>query len=137
MLDTAAVRSYVDTQRTRRQSNKVLHGHPSPFFWLDRSVAVPNVMSHRARVATAVRKRLNLYVGTPYCLLTEPDRCGFCLFPSEVYQNRHQLDRYLEFLKREGDLFRPYLGDAELASLYFGGGTSNLYKAEPVAAAAS
>ena len=133
MLDAHAVRAYIDRHRARRQSNKVLHGHPSPTFWLDRTVAVPDVMRQRARSAEVVRKRLNLYVGTPYCLPTEPDRCGFCLFPSEVYRDRRQLDVYLDYLKREGHMFRPHLGDAELASIYFGGGTSNLYKADQYA----
>ena len=133
MLDAHTVRAYIDRHRVRRQSNKVLHGHPSPMFWLDRTVAVPEVMSQRARSADVVRKRLNLYVGTPYCLPTEPDRCGFCLFPSEVYRDRRQLVVYLDYLKREGDMFRPHLGDAELASIYFGGGTSNLYKADQYA----
>ncbi len=130
MLDASAVRAYIDKHRLRRQSNKVLHGHPSPVFWLDRDVSVPAIMSRREQSTEAVRKRINLYVGTPYCLPTGPDRCGFCLFPSEVYTDRRQLDRYLDYLKREGEMFRPYLGDAELASVYFGGGTSNLYKAD-------
>ena len=130
MLDARTVRLIVDKYRARRQSNKVLHGHPSPGFWLDKHVAMSDVMDKRERAATSVRKRLNLYVGTPYCLPTEPDRCGFCLFPSEVYRNRQQLDVYLDYLRREGELFRPHLAGAELASIYFGGGTSNLYKAD-------
>ena len=129
MLDVTAVRAYIDKRRGRRQSNKVLHGHPSPVFWLERDVPIPDVMEPRES-ASAVRKRINLYVGTPYCLPTEPDRCGFCLFPSEVYRDRHQLDRYLDYLRREGDLFRPHLGGSELASIYFGGGTANLYRAD-------
>ena len=133
MLDVTAVRAYIDKRRERRQSNKVLHGHPSPVFWLDRNVSIPDVMAARRESASAVRKRVNLYVGTPYCLPTEPDRCGFCLFPSEVYRDRHQLDRYLDYLRLEGDLFRPHLGGAELASIYFGGGTSNLYRADQYA----
>ncbi len=132
MLDVTAVRAYIDKRRGRRQSNKVLHGHPSPVFWLERDVSIPDVMTQRESAA-AVRKRINLYVGTPYCLPTEPDRCGFCLFPSEVYRDRRQLDRYLDYLRREGDLFRPYLGGSELASIYFGGGTSNLYRADQYA----
>ena len=133
MLDPATVRSYIDKHRVRRQSNKVLHGHPSPLFWQDTNISVPDVMHHRAQGAATMTKRLNLYVGTPYCLPTEPDRCGFCLFPSEVYRESRQLDTYLEYLKREGDMFRPHLGDVELASVYLGGGTSNLYKAEQYA----
>ena len=133
MLDVTAVHAYIDKHRLRRQSNKVLHGHPSPVFWLERSVPVPQVMRQRQAAARHMRKRINLYVGTPYCLPTEPDRCGFCLFPSEVYKDRRQLEIYLDYLKREGDLFRPYLEGAELASVYFGGGTSNLYKADQYA----
>lgn len=133
MRDVRQIRAYIDSHLHRRQSNKVLHGHPSPVFWLDREVSIPAVMQNRREAARAMRKRINLYVGTPYCLPTEPDRCGFCLFPSEVYRNRQQLDTYLDYLRREGDLFRPYLEGGELASIYFGGGTSNLYKADQYA----
>lgn len=133
MLDARTVRLIVDKYRTRRQSNKVLHGHPSPGFWLDKHVAMSDVMDQRERAAGKVQKRLNLYVGTPYCLPTEPDRCGFCLFPSEVYRNRQQLDVYLDYLRQEGELFRPHLAGTDLASIYFGGGTSNLYKADQYA----
>ena len=134
MRDRQAVRTYIDAHRQRRQSNKVLHGHPSPVFWLERDVPVPAVMRNHRQAARNVRKRINLYVGTPYCLPTDPGRCGFCLFPTEVYRDRQQLDTYLGYLTREGELFRPYLEGAELASIYFGGGTSNLYKAEQYAA---
>ena len=130
MRDVRQVRAYIEKHRHRRQSNKVLHGHPSPVFWHDQDVSIPEIMANRHRASQSMRKRINLYVGTPYCLPTEPDRCGFCLFPSEVYRDRHQLDTYLNYLKREGEMFRPHLGGTELASVYFGGGTSNLYKAD-------
>lgn len=102
-------------------------------FWLDHKVPIPDVMANRRAAAETMRKKINLYVGTPYCLPTQPDRCGFCLFPSEIYRNRQQLDTYLDYLRREGELFRPYLGGTELASIYFGGGTSNLYRADQYA----
>ena len=133
MPESPEIRAWIEAHRQRRQSNKVLHGHPSPMFWLDRDVPIPDVMANRRAAAETMRKKINLYVGTPYCLPTQPDRCGFCLFPSEVYQNRQQLDTYLDYLRREGELFRPYLGGAELASIYFGGGTSNLYRADQYA----
>lgn len=123
-------RAYIDKQRERRQSNKVLHGHPSPMFWLERDVCIPDVMNHRNVSNRTAPKRINLYVATPYCLPTDPDRCGFCLFPSEVYQGREQLDRYLQYLEREGQMYRTFVADNPLGSIYFGGGTSNLYKAD-------
>ena len=130
MRDVQQITDYIDKHRQRRQSNKVLHGHPSPMFWLDQDVSVPAVMKTRRQTRETVKKRINLYVGTPYCLPTEPDRCGFCLFPSEIYQDRRQLETYLDYLRREGEMFRPHLEGAELASVYFGGGTSNLYRAD-------
>ncbi len=133
MRDIREVRTYIAAHRHRRQSNKVLHGHPSPVFWLDQDISVPAVMRSRQQAGRGVRKRINLYVGTPYCLPTNPGRCGFCLFPTEVYQDRRQLETYLGYLRREGELFRPYLEGAELASIYFGGGTSNLYRADQYA----
>jgi oxygen-independent coproporphyrinogen-3 oxidase len=123
-------RAHIEHYRQRRQSNKVLHGHPSPMFWLDREVNIPEVMSRRRRTNAVIPKKVNLYVATPYCLPTDPDRCGFCLFPSEVYQGRDQLDRYLNYLEREGEMYREHLGEPALGNVYFGGGTSNLYKAD-------
>ena len=122
-------RAYIEKQRHRRQSNKVLHGHPSPQFWLDRDVSVVEVLKRRRPAARAIPKALNVYVGSPYCLRTDPDRCGFCLFPSEVYEGRHQLDAYLESLQAEGRMYRPWLEGEKVANVYFGGGTSNLYRA--------
>src|SRR5437773_12317310 len=75
-------REYIEHYRERRQSNKVLHGHPSPMFWLDRDVKIAEVMRARQRANAVVPKKVNLYVATPYCLPTDPDRCGLCLFPS-------------------------------------------------------
>lgn len=122
------VHDYIEKQRTRRQSNKVLHAHPSPLFWLERDVPVKEVMIERRMANAAIPKRLNVYVGTPYCLPTNPDRCGYCLFPSAVYQGQHQLDTYLKYLESEGRRHQQFFEGEELASLYFGGGTSNLYK---------
>src|SRR5256885_15615347 len=123
-------RAYIEAHRRRRHSNRVLHGHPSPLLWRSRDLSVPEIMAARAEARRAAPCRLNLYVATPYCLPTNPDRCGFCLFPSEVYRGRDQLDRYLGYLEREGMMYRERLGDVSIGNLYFGGGTSNLYKAD-------
>lgn len=120
------IAAYIDEQSEQRQGNKVLHGYPPPLLWLERDVPVDEVMALRHRPEEA-GKRLNLYVATPYCLPTEPDRCGFCLFPSEIYRSRDQLDGYLGYLELEGAMYRRHLGEAELEAVYFGGGTANLY----------
>lgn len=119
---------YIEKQRTRRQSNRVLHAHPSPLFWLERDVPVKEVMIERRMASAAIPKRLNVYVGTPYCLPTNPERCGYCLFPSETYQGQSQLDGYLKYLELEGRRYQHFFEGEQPASIYFGGGTSNLYK---------
>ena len=128
MRDVRAAKAFVEKHRKRRQSNKVLHGHPSPMHWAEQDVPMDAVLRARERTNREIPKRVNLYVGTPYCLPTDPDRCGFCLFPTEIYTGQRQLDEYLGYLEREGDLFRDHFAGADLASIYFGGGTSNLYK---------
>lgn len=127
----AEIHALIDKQRVRRQSNKVLHGHPSPVFWLERKVPVKNLMVERSQ---SIEKRLNLYVGTPYCLPTNPEHCGFCLFPSETYRNSGQLSEYLRWLRQEARMYEEFFEGTEVASIYFGGGTSNLYKADQYAA---
>ena len=127
--DQLSPRAYIEAHRHRRHSNRVLHGHPSPLFWRGRDLSVPDIMAAR----TEAPHRLNLYVATPYCLPTNPDRCGFCLFPSEVYQRRSQLDSYLSYLEREGEMYRCLLMGTPLTSVYFGGGTSNLYRPDQYA----
>src|SRR5882762_9029981 len=74
-----STRAYIEAHRYRRHSNRVLHGHPSPLFWRNRDLSVPAIMAARAEALRDAPGRLNLYVATPYCLPTTPDRCGFCL----------------------------------------------------------
>jgi oxygen-independent coproporphyrinogen-3 oxidase len=123
------IRALLSEQLGRRHGNKVLHGHPSPLLWRERDASVESILAGRTSAARAVEKELSLYVGTPYCLPTNPDRCGFCLFPSEVYEGPSQLEEYLGYLAREGDLYAEHFAGVTPASVYFGGGTANLLPA--------
>jgi oxygen-independent coproporphyrinogen-3 oxidase len=109
-----------------RQVNRVLHGHPGVSLWDQRNVDVAAILSEQ-RPAERENVPLKVYVATPYCLPTEPDRCGFCLFPSEEYKTGKQLDEYLSYLRREGEMYREVFEGECPESVYFGGGTSNLY----------
>ena len=109
-----SARAYIETHLRRRHSNRVLHGHPSPIFWQRGNVPVPEIMASRTDSLRDVPKSLNLYVATPYCLPTNPERCGFCLFPSEVYHGREELDTYLGYLEREAEMYRPFLARTPL-----------------------
>lgn len=122
------VHDLIARELPRRQSNRVLHAHPSPTLWLERDVPVADILRDRPRSESGPRRRLLVYVGTPYCLPTTPDRCGFCLFPSEVYRGPEQLTTYLRYLACEAELYRPWLEDTKAVAVYFGGGTTNLYR---------
>jgi oxygen-independent coproporphyrinogen III oxidase len=124
------VHDQIDRDRLRRHSNRVLHGHPSPTLWDEPDVPVDEILKWRRHPRSGPRKGLLVYVGIPFCLPTAPDRCGFCLFPSEVYQGPEQLVTYLHYLQREGELYRGWFDDDEVQAVYFGGGTANLFAPE-------
>jgi oxygen-independent coproporphyrinogen-3 oxidase len=121
------VHEQIDRDRLRRHSNRVLHGHPSPMLWDEPDVPVDEILKWRRHPRSGPRKDLLLYVGVPFCLPTAPDRCGFCLFPSEVYKGPEQLVTYLRYLRAEGGLYRGWFDDDEVRAVYVGGGTANLF----------
>jgi oxygen-independent coproporphyrinogen-3 oxidase len=125
---TEYVRSFIDKESVRRQSNKVLHGHPSPLHWKPLETPMEELLDERAGYGMKTRHEVNLYVGTPFCIKTKPARCGFCLFPSEDYEGTKGVEAYLDYLKREFDMYKPFYSDDTLSSIYFGGGTPNLYR---------
>ena len=124
------VQSFVAREEFRRQSNKVLHGHPSPMHWKPLEEDVEFLLDERSGYAMRSEFEVNLYVGTPFCLKTKPARCGFCLFPSEDYEGNKGVEAYIAYLKKEFEMYKPFYGSDQLASIYFGGGTPNLYHPE-------
>ncbi|UNO43024.1 radical SAM protein [Streptomyces sp. MST-110588] len=132
MLDSGFVNSYIDSHLDKRQVNKIQHGFPSPRYWTDLSVPVEETGEDRRRIRAAKRDSyVNLYVGVPYCIKTDPGKCGYCLFPVEEFQGNAALENYYGYVEREAELYREVLEGATLGAVYFGGGTSNLYK-EPL-----
>jgi oxygen-independent coproporphyrinogen-3 oxidase len=123
-----AARAFVERNVSERQVNKILHSFPSPKLWREPSAPVYELLTQRR--PRAASRRLALYVGMPYCLKTEPDRCGYCLFPVEVYTGNPELERYAEILDQEIANLGRQVGETPVHSLYFGGGTSNLYRAD-------
>jgi oxygen-independent coproporphyrinogen-3 oxidase len=121
-------RAFLDEHQPRRQVNRVLHGFPSPRFWQPGAVSIPAMMEQRRQWNEAGQAPFDLYVGVPYCVRTDPDRCGYCLFPVEVFEGADQLETYLDYLEREGDLFREFFAGVTPASVYIGGGTPNLMR---------
>jgi oxygen-independent coproporphyrinogen-3 oxidase len=121
-------RTFLDAHRDRRQVNRVLHGFPSPRLWQPDAVLRPEAFARHKEWTRQDPAELTLYVGVPFCIRTDPDRCGYCLFPVEVFEGTRQLDTYLDSLAREGEMLRESFAGSVLRSVYIGGGTPNLMK---------
>lgn len=127
-LKDSAVRDFLDAHVDRPQVNRILHGFPSPRFWRPGVVSVDEVIEQRLRWQASSPASLSLYVGLPFCIRTDPDRCGYCLFPVEVFEGSGQLDTYLDYLALEGRLFRDLFRGVSPKTIYIGGGTPNLMR---------
>ncbi|MGP9022924.1 coproporphyrinogen-III oxidase family protein [Streptomyces sp. BR1] len=130
MLSPDFVNSYLDNHLGERQVNKIQHGFPSPRYWNELSVPLEELGEDRRRLRELHGKSaVFLYIGVPYCIKTEPGKCGYCLFPVEEFQGNAALENYYGYVEREAEMYREQMEGSVLAGAYFGGGTSNLYKA--------
>ncbi|WP_329370006.1 radical SAM protein [Streptomyces sp. NBC_00669] len=129
MLDSTYVTDYIDSHLEQRQVNKIQHGFPSPRYWTEPTIAADEISEDRRKLREAGQAPdLFLYIGVPYCIKTDPGKCGYCLFPVEEFKGNDALEDYYGYVEREAELYRDRLAGARLGSAYFGGGTSNLYR---------
>src|SRR5688572_5199344 len=121
---------FIETNIDKRQVNKIQHAFPSPRYWSETHVPVADVLADRRTLHDQGRGMpINLYVGVPFCIQTQPDKCGYCLFPVELFTGNTDLEVYYGYLKREAAMYKDALQGLPLGAVFFGGGTSNLYKA--------
>ncbi|HVZ36984.1 MAG TPA: coproporphyrinogen-III oxidase family protein [Polyangiaceae bacterium] len=129
--DLELARRYIREKIPQRQVNKIQHSFPSPRYWKQSEIPVEEVARDRKALRSAGRgDYVNLYLGVPYCIKTEPSKCGYCLFPVEDFVGNTQLEVYFDYLKREVAMQKEAMEGQQLGAVYFGGGTSNLYRAE-------
>ena len=123
------VADFLNKETPRRQSNKVLHAHPSPQLWKKTSSqTTESQLEKRLTHPPQLKRKTNFYVGIPFCLPTSPGHCGFCLFPTQDYRGNDAMNYYLDKLSEEAALYAPYYQNDDLASIYIGGGTPNLMR---------
>ena len=122
------VDNFLNREVGRRQSNKVLHAHPSPQLWQSLDSPIETRLQQRQASTTNLQRTTNLYMGIPFCLPTNPGHCGFCLFPTQDYRGNEAMNTYLDMLAEEATLYAPYYGDDTVKSIYIGGGTPNLMR---------
>ena len=128
-VDREFARDYIEKHLDKRQVNKIQHAFPSPRFWSETEVPVQSMLADRQKLHAMQRGApVNLYLGVPYCIQTNPGKCGYCLFPVEHFTGNIDLETYFGYLKREAAMYKEALQDIPLGAVFFGGGTSNLYK---------
>ena len=128
-VDMDFARDFIENRLDKRQVNKIQHAFPSPRFWSETEVPVQNILEDRQKLHKMGRgSPVNLYVGVPYCIQTDPGKCGYCLFPVELFTGNLDLEIYFGYLKQEASKYKEALQDIPLGAVFFGGGTSNLYK---------
>jgi putative oxygen-independent coproporphyrinogen III oxidase len=71
-----------------------------------------------------------IYVHVPFCAQI----CVFCPFNKVLYEPK-DVEKYVDLLKKEIDIYSstPYMQDSQFRSIYFGGGTPSVLKAEHIA----
>jgi len=120
---------FIESHLDKRQVNKIQHAFPSPRYWAENDVPVQQTLEDRRRLhSIGAGSPVNLYVGVPYCIQTHPGKCGYCLFPVEAFTGNVDLEIYFDYLKREAAMYKEALQGIPLGAVFFGGGTSNLYK---------
>ncbi|MBI3152600.1 MAG: radical SAM protein [Chloroflexi bacterium] len=128
-VDLEFARDFIENHLDKRQVNKIQHAFPSPRYWTETEVPVQEVLKDRQKLhSMKLGTPVNLYVGVPYCIQTDPGKCGYCLFPVEAFTGNVDLEIYFDYLKREAAMYKEALQGVPLGAVFFGGGTSNLYK---------
>ncbi len=63
----------------------------------------------------------SVYIHIPYC----KKKCRYCSFLSTIPEPK-EIDNYIDAIKSELKLYKPFLSDREIKSIYIGGGTPSL-----------
>ena len=66
---------------------------------------------------------LSMYVHIPFC---KDSRCAYCMYKSQILKQSTELDRYIEFLIKEMNIFKTIFQHHHFKTLYIGGGTPSL-----------
>ena len=117
------IRRYLASHLDLQPGTKIQYGHPSPRFWTPMQLSVQEIAAMRQR-----DRKLFLYLHIPFCPQTDPPACGFCLFAREDFTGYPAVEVYLDYMRRELEMYAETFGGQELDCVYFGGGTPNILK---------
>ena len=127
-LTVEQVRELIAAGREQPQVNHILHGFPSVRMWPDDPVVAEQAAEEIDDWYADDTGPTDGYIGFPYCVATDPERCGYCLFPSEVFRRSSDSVDYLDLVRAERPIWRHRAG--RLTSVFVGGGTPNLLRSD-------
>lgn len=101
-----------------------LYPHVNP---LGQLIDTETLLGHWAKTAARIRagtapRLLGLYTHVPFCTVA----CSFCYCAKTDDFRRDHVQRYVDDLCAEAELFAPLVQGLEFTSAYFGGGTPSL-----------
>lgn len=67
-------------------------------------------------------EKISIYLHIPFC----KKKCGYCDFLSWVPRAQYEMDKYIDYLLKEIDLYHTVLEEKEIHSIFFGGGTPSM-----------
>jgi coproporphyrinogen III oxidase-like Fe-S oxidoreductase len=73
-----------------------------------------------------VKNLLSFYVHIPFCV----SNCAYCVYPSTTLKSETELEEYLDFLIQKMEKFAPIFKGLKFKTLYFGGGSPNIFSSE-------
>lgn len=117
--ETPCVSTEDSTVESSTEVGSVFVSNYPPFsVWNEPSV---DPFETRLRQPSASEADLGLYLHIPFCR----KRCKFCYFRVYIDKNATQIQRYLDALARELELYAdvPSIADRPVRFVYFGGGT--------------
>ena len=113
-----------DTPQTEVGSVFVSNYPPYSFWSEDNITEVQQTLQQTFSNQT----NLGLYLHIPFCR----KRCKFCYFRVYTDKNSQEIERYLDLLSKEVELYAdmPAIAERNLHFIYFGGGTPSLLPAK-------
>jgi oxygen-independent coproporphyrinogen-3 oxidase len=81
-------------------------------------------------VKQSISNEISLYIHVPVCLF----HCPMCRFYIEIIKNRSDIEGYENYILKELSFYERcnYIGDYQLKSIYFGGGTASLLSPDAI-----
>lgn len=93
----------------------------------DEDYIINHWISHVDEIKKGIAKNLlSFYIHIPFCV----SNCAYCVYPSTTIKSENELQNYHNFLINQMEKFAPIFKGVKFKTLYFGGGSPNIFSAE-------